>query len=51
MYIHIYSEASLEAGMSTEDQFIPNYYRIERHLRDRIKSGDLKPGDPIPPES
>jgi GntR family transcriptional regulator len=51
MYIHIDSVPFLEERMSAEDQFIPNYYRIEKHLRDRIKSGDLKPGDPIPPES
>jgi len=35
--------------MPAEDEFIPNYYRIEKHLRDRIRCGDLKPGDPIPP--
>lgn len=37
--------------MPAEDRFTPNYYRVEKHLRDRIRSGDLKPGDPIPPES
>lgn len=37
--------------MAAEDQFIPNYYRVEKHLRDRIRSGELKPGDPVPPES
>ncbi|MBS1117571.1 MAG: GntR family transcriptional regulator, partial [candidate division NC10 bacterium] len=37
--------------MAAEDQFIPNYYRVEKHLRDRIRSGKLKPGDPVPPES
>jgi GntR family transcriptional regulator len=37
--------------MTTEDQFIPNYYRVEKHLRDRIRSGELQPGDPVPPES
>ena len=37
--------------MTTEDQFIPNYYRVEKFLRDRIRSGELKPGDPVPPES
>jgi GntR family transcriptional regulator len=33
------------------EKFIPNYYRLETHLRDRIRSGILKPGDPVPPES
>jgi len=37
--------------MAAEHQFIPNYYRVEKHLRDRIRSGKLKPGDPVPPES
>lgn len=37
--------------MAAEDQFIPNYYRVEKHLRDRIRSGELKPGDRVPPES
>jgi len=37
--------------MASEDHFIPNYYRVEKHLRDRIRSGKLKPGDPVPPES
>jgi GntR family transcriptional regulator len=37
--------------MTAEDQFIPNYYRVEKYLRDRIRSGELKPGDPVPPES
>jgi GntR family transcriptional regulator len=37
--------------MGAEDQFIPSYYRVEKHLRDRIRSGELKPGDPVPPES
>jgi GntR family transcriptional regulator len=36
--------------MPPED-FIPHYFRVEKILRDRIRSGDLKPGDPIPPES
>ena len=37
--------------MSAEDRFTPNYYRVEKYLRDRIQSGDLKPGHPIPTES
>ena len=37
--------------MAAEDQFIPKYYRVEKCLRDRIRSGELKPGDPVPPES
>jgi GntR family transcriptional regulator len=37
--------------MPPEDRFIPNYYRVEKYLRDRIRSGKLKPGDPVPPES
>jgi GntR family transcriptional regulator len=36
--------------MPAED-FTPNYVRVETYLRDRIHSGELKPGDPIPPES
>ncbi len=30
---------------------VPIYSRVERFLRDRIRSGALLPGDPIPPES
>lgn len=37
--------------MTAEDQFVPNYYRVEKYIRDRIRSGELKPGDPVPPES
>jgi GntR family transcriptional regulator len=37
--------------MSAEDRFTPNYYRVEKYLRDRIQSGDLKPGQSILPES
>lgn len=33
------------------DELIPNYLRVEKYLRERIRSGDLKPGNPIPPES
>jgi GntR family transcriptional regulator len=36
--------------MPAED-FTPNYFRVEKYLRDRIRSGNLKPGDPIPPET
>ena len=27
-----------------------NHRRVEQFVRDRIRSGELKPGDPIPPE-
>ncbi len=37
--------------MRTEDSFIPVYYRLEKFLRDRIRTGALKPGDAVPPES
>jgi GntR family transcriptional regulator len=33
------------------DKFVPHYYRLESHLREGIRSGTLRPGDPIPPES
>jgi len=33
------------------EQFVPSYYRLENHLRESIRSGALRPGDPIPPES
>jgi len=33
------------------EQFVPSYYRLENHLRESIRSGTLRPGDPIPPES
>jgi len=35
----------------TAGDFTPNYVRVETYLRDRIRSGALQPGDPIPPES
>jgi GntR family transcriptional regulator len=37
--------------MDPTHKFVPHYYRLESHLRDGIRSGTLKPGDPIPPES
>ncbi len=37
--------------MGVVDRFIPNYYRVEKFLRDQISAGVLKPGDAIPPES
>jgi GntR family transcriptional regulator len=37
--------------MRGQDRFVPQYYRLENHLRDRIRRGGLKPGDPIPAES
>jgi GntR family transcriptional regulator len=37
--------------MFDEERFVPQYHRVERYLRDRIWSGLLRPGDPIPPES
>ncbi len=37
--------------MGAVDRFIPNYYRVEKFLRDQLGTGALKPGDPIPPES
>jgi len=36
--------------MSSTGRPVPNYLRVEHHLRDRIRSGELKPGDPILPE-
>lgn len=29
---------------------VPLYYQIERRLLDQIRSGELKPGDPVPSE-
>lgn len=37
--------------MRAENSFIPIYYRLEKFLRDQIRSGALKPGDAVPPES
>lgn len=37
--------------MHAEDRFVPNYHRVEQFLRKRIRSGELRPGDPIPAES
>ena len=37
--------------MALTDKFVPHYYRLESHLRESIRSGALRPGDPIPPES
>ena len=37
--------------MQPADRFVPHYFRLESHLREGIRSGALKPGDPIPPES
>ena len=35
--------------MDPTDKFVPHYYRLESHLREGIRSGALRPGDPIPP--
>jgi GntR family transcriptional regulator len=37
--------------MHPAEKFVPNYVRLESHLRESIRNGDLKPGNPIPPES
>lgn len=37
--------------MHPAEHFVPSYYRLENHLRESIRSGTLRPGDPIPPES
>lgn len=37
--------------MLPAEKFVPNYYRLESRLRESIRSGNLRPGDPVPPES
>jgi GntR family transcriptional regulator len=37
--------------MQAADRFVPSYYRLEQQLREGIRNGALKPGDPVPPES
>lgn len=37
--------------MLPAEKFVPNYYRLESQLRESIRSGKLRPGDPVPPES
>jgi GntR family transcriptional regulator len=37
--------------MHPAEKFVPNYFRLESHLRESIRNGDLKPGNAIPPES
>ena len=37
--------------METAERFIPAYFRLEQHLRELMRSGALKPGDAVPPES
>jgi len=37
--------------MHPVEKFVPNYFRLESHLREGIHSGMLRPGDPVPPES
>jgi GntR family transcriptional regulator len=37
--------------MHPGDRFVPSYFRLENHLRESLRSGTLRPGDPIPPES
>ncbi len=37
--------------MRAEEQGVPNYHRVEQFLRKHIRSGELRPGDPIPAES
>jgi GntR family transcriptional regulator len=37
--------------MHSADRFVPSYFRLESHLRESIRTGALRPGGPIPPES
>lgn len=37
--------------MHPAEKFVPNYYRLESHLRESLRNGTLRPGDPVPPES
>jgi GntR family transcriptional regulator len=37
--------------MHPAEKFVPSYYRLESHLRESIRRGALRPGNPIPPES
>ena len=37
--------------MHPAEKFVPSYFRLESHLRESSRNGDLKPGNPIPPES
>ncbi len=37
--------------MHPAERFVPSYYRLESHLRESIRKGVLRPGDPVPPES
>lgn len=37
--------------MNPAERFVPNYYRLESHLRESLRNGALRPGDPVPPES
>ncbi|MBS1117632.1 MAG: Bacterial regulatory protein, gntR family [candidate division NC10 bacterium] len=37
--------------MYPAEKFVPNYYRLESHLRESLRNGALRPGDPVPPES
>lgn len=37
--------------MHPAEKFVPNYYRLESHLRESLRNGALRPGDPVPPES
>lgn len=43
--------ASRRMGVHPTEKFVPHYYRLESHLREGIRSGVFRPGDPIPPES
>jgi GntR family transcriptional regulator len=37
--------------MYPAEKFVPNYYRLESHLRESLRNGALRPGDPVPSES
>jgi GntR family transcriptional regulator len=37
--------------LNPAERFVPNYYRLESHLRESLRNGALRPGDPVPPES
>jgi hypothetical protein len=37
--------------MHPAEKFVSNYFRLQSYLRESVRSGTLRPGNPISPES
>jgi GntR family transcriptional regulator len=52
MDVQLYRQSHMQASFPALDRhsIVPLYYQIQQRLLDQIRSGELKPGDPVPSE-